>query len=749
MSDMVNSLIADSGHDDRDENDHTKISGLHQIVLNCLWLNVKGACELSSLLIKYQHDDNQIGACEKALDIICNVLETCRHKGAIESAGAALGQSIQHLTSLPEKTELSKLPLTFLKRKLNEFLSAATQMASVTRRGAGLSIMVHRIVSSDAKRGKVLFHYFMTTILEACNQVDEVPKQQNIDNVEDLPKAIYIHFLTRIVTDSSLASDIMFYSADLAELAFGNLTSPYWQIRNAALQLYGALIQKLIGQKKVSGCDGESVPTVACDELRTHSPKLWKYIQRQLNNLNYEDKIQYHSNLVPILNMLANLARRYNFTYMQTETVHQMQKKEDKEMLDSLFSLLDSPIHTVRRLTAKAISNMFYFEDISEILLNQQNDLSENCLHGRLMLIDYLLKQGQSNMLNLTCIRFSQLRDTYGSLLSTKDHCYLTKEVFERNFNIKHDNICRVFEELSLNSHMPGIYAWANTRIRKYLQGIRCNAFVAPEILKIIITQNESEAYLSMLLERIENAEYVTQEALQLMTWIMLLNENKFESSITWKFLYKMLQRIDLESTKEGLEIPDWLGNISDIFTHLKESKVSYKLRYMIPFAARISVTCAVLFCTSILEITKIIGDLINPETSDVEMRYIAAMANNELSSDLKKIPEQGKIACIKSAVILLQDEDEDVRILSTEFYKRAMDSKQALQPYICLHNILNHTFLDTILSEDGIHILAKELEDYLLKVCSKNVDEYNPFANDSSNIYLEVNILRQLLKAL
>ena len=41
MSDMVESMIGDSGLSTGDEVDQTKISGLHQNVLNCLWLNVK------------------------------------------------------------------------------------------------------------------------------------------------------------------------------------------------------------------------------------------------------------------------------------------------------------------------------------------------------------------------------------------------------------------------------------------------------------------------------------------------------------------------------------------------------------------------------------------------------------------------------------------------------------------------------------------------------------------------------------
>lgn len=73
------------------------------------------------------------------------------------------GQAIQYLTSLPEDSELSKLPFSLLKEKLKDLITEASKMASVTRRGAGLSVMVHRIVSNDSKKGKVCFN-----IIVAC-----------------------------------------------------------------------------------------------------------------------------------------------------------------------------------------------------------------------------------------------------------------------------------------------------------------------------------------------------------------------------------------------------------------------------------------------------------------------------------------------------------------------------------------------------------------------------------------------------
>lgn len=68
-----------------------------------------------------------------------------------------VGQAVQYLTSLPENSELWMLPFSLLKEKLKDLIREASKMASVTRRGAGLSVMVHRIVSNDTKRGKVCF----------------------------------------------------------------------------------------------------------------------------------------------------------------------------------------------------------------------------------------------------------------------------------------------------------------------------------------------------------------------------------------------------------------------------------------------------------------------------------------------------------------------------------------------------------------------------------------------------------------
>ncbi|XP_063364912.1 uncharacterized protein LOC134653475 [Cydia amplana] len=728
INDMVEQIINKSGYASKDEKDNTKISGIYQMVLNCIWLNVKACCDLASLMIR--HCD-QVQYIEKFLIIITRVLESSRHKGAIEAAGAALGQAIQYLTSLPDEVDISSIPHVLLKNKLKELITEASKMASITRRGAGLSIMVHRIVSSDMKKGKPLFHYFMNMILETCSHSEDLPEKlhgnTDIENEKDLPKAIYIHFLTRIVVDSSIASDVMYYSPQLAKLAFDNLTSPHWQIRNAALQLYGALVPKLIGQKKASGTGDETIATVACDEIRTHSPKLWMYINHQLGNISTSDKVLSHSNLVPILNMLANSAMRYNFTSDITE-----ETSTNSNLLQSLICLLDSPIYTVRRLTAKSIFNIFSFDVIYEALL-KHGLVSENFLHGVLILLAHCYKHYNDKGINA---QFQVIKQAIQSKLYKGRHSYLCKELYEDifEFNASVDTLLDTMAELDANGYAPGIHSWANARLRKCVRNI--SWYEISHVIEIFANRTGFENCCKALLDKIkcENEE-IPEDVLKKIAELLLACNNKFSSSEIWKILYKISQSVEINCCTEHL------------LQAIQTNGHTYKLRYLLPFTVRILLgkndEKGVVYLTT--EILK----LCNPEAVDVEMRYIATLANNELSIAFHRLPDSVKVTMIKSAIILLQDEDEDVRILSTIFYKNVSQSKILPHPYICLKKLLESKLLNNVLSnpQGGINTICQDLPALLTKTNNINAsDSYNPFANDSKNIYLEVEILQQLL---
>ncbi|XP_026730249.1 uncharacterized protein LOC113495624 isoform X2 [Trichoplusia ni] len=725
MNDMVENIIVNYGYNYSDEQDQTKISGLHQIVLNCLWLNVKTTCDLASILVQY--NVNNVEMSERCLNIITHVLETSRHKGAIESAGAALGRGIQFLTLLPSENKVSGVPFSLLKCKLNELISETNKMASITRRGAGLSIMVHRIVSHDMKKGKPLFHYFINTLLQICNNKIHSPNDENEANQVDLPKAIYIHFMTRIVIDSSLASDMMFYFADLAELAFGNLTSRHWQIRNAALQLYGALIPKQIGEKKASGDDEETIATVACDELRTHSPKLWKNIMEQLTQSNETDKVQAHSNLVPILNLLANSAKRYSFSTDLTA-----QRISDDHLLRNLVILLSSPIHTVRRLTAKCIFNIYNFKDIFNVLHKEHSNV-ENFLHGALILLGLCHKYYSSN--ELYAENFTKLGQHFGNVLTSQNHSYLCKELFEKIYNsqMKIEDVRTTISEVNANAYFPGIHLWAENRLKIIISSSSWKSI--PDLLTVVLQQSNYEKYCELILLKIESRDVIPEEVLLEIINILLTFEYKYSSSIIWKILFEISL---ITNISEFLDITELLEKLA------KDESV-YILRYIIPLVARnIKGTTD----GNKLNVVKIIDKLSDFENSDVDMRYIAAISNNELANHFQDLPDSIKVTSIKCAVMLLQDEDEDVRNLNVNFYKQLSRQNSLLQPYICLNNILNRKFLHTIFTDShSIHNLVTELLEVLQ--LNHSVDEYNPFSNDSKNIYLEPEILKQLTEKL
>jgi hypothetical protein len=86
----------------------------------------------------------------------------CRHKGAIESAGVALCTFVKTVTSQTDECNLTSYKdlCLMLEQLLTEFLQSVVHggnKASVTRRSAGLSVLIHRIVASDMQTGKVRY----------------------------------------------------------------------------------------------------------------------------------------------------------------------------------------------------------------------------------------------------------------------------------------------------------------------------------------------------------------------------------------------------------------------------------------------------------------------------------------------------------------------------------------------------------------------------------------------------------------
>lgn len=86
----------------------------------------------------------------RCCDLIVNKLKFCRHKGVIDAAGIALSNVVKTLTTQSLcKGWLESVVVEIL--QLIEFKSGAT----ISRKSAGLSLLIQNVVASDKRPNKV------------------------------------------------------------------------------------------------------------------------------------------------------------------------------------------------------------------------------------------------------------------------------------------------------------------------------------------------------------------------------------------------------------------------------------------------------------------------------------------------------------------------------------------------------------------------------------------------------------------
>lgn len=212
-----------------------------QWLLLSLWNALRAACDLaSSIAVARQKIHKNGGEREQqnCYEMCTKILLQCRHKGAIESAGRALGRLVEAIT---ESTAPDAPAYRMLLTGVHNVM-AIVEKTDTTRRGAGLSIMVHQLVRADRHPRRPLLAAVMRVLLAqgAATQSSAV----NRDNRQ----AAVLHILCMLVRDGELRTELMAYAAEIFALSMATIESREWTVRNAALQLFGAFVPKLVGQ---------------------------------------------------------------------------------------------------------------------------------------------------------------------------------------------------------------------------------------------------------------------------------------------------------------------------------------------------------------------------------------------------------------------------------------------------------------------------------------------------------------------
>ncbi|ALC45816.1 CG3368 [Drosophila busckii] len=248
MDESLHLLIAESAYEATEaESPET----LRKYLLMSFWLSLKACCDLATSVgcaLLAQQDDYD--ALQRCLDIQVAVLTRCRHKGAIEAAGLSIGKLTRAISSQDSFKCGFELLYNCLEREL---LSDKCQV-STTRRGAGFSIMFLHVLKNDNPRQRLLLHKCVKNILERLQQSYNNVESTDSSNV-DRWEALALHYLCVLVRDTELRPAMCVYYNDIMLRAMEHIEHKEWTIANAALQLFGACLGKLVGQRQATEFD--------------------------------------------------------------------------------------------------------------------------------------------------------------------------------------------------------------------------------------------------------------------------------------------------------------------------------------------------------------------------------------------------------------------------------------------------------------------------------------------------------------
>ena len=184
--------IVGKATNDNDTMGEVNISEDHSLVLACAWLNIKEACLLTSEL---RSDSPEV--VERAGQLLIKVLTSTRHKGVLEAAAVALSDFCCHLLTTGEHNHF---PEKWLKDVIDSLEGHA---ASITRRSAGLPLLVRSLVSAEdrgSSGGRHLLTIAVTKLLvilekgqSSCSSTSESPE------TEDVPQCHALHVLRYVI----------------------------------------------------------------------------------------------------------------------------------------------------------------------------------------------------------------------------------------------------------------------------------------------------------------------------------------------------------------------------------------------------------------------------------------------------------------------------------------------------------------------------------------------------------------------
>lgn len=428
IADSIKEIIKKSKHYERKKglSDDKIFSKYYDNILYSTWNSLRYisflAAELSFLATKNFNDDaeKESQVHQRSIDIVVKLLLKCRHKGVIEAAGLALARLMTNKNINPNHFMLH----------LDKLLSLSTEdKVSLTRRGAGQRIMFHKMMANDTNSHQLL-NKALDKLLKSLRNDENI--LEIVHSNEDHPCARQLHFLQTIIADKSLYVHAVHYMEEISLICLKNIQSTEWSIRNASLQLFGAIVPRLVGQ----GDDDKLDFATGCsiNHFFTHYPVLSAKILDQINQKNND----FNDSIIPVLILLSKMSIG-GCDFVDGESDEFIFK-----IKSSLKSLLNHRIATARNLAAKTYAAFVEPKLILQTLCALNATDNNYCLHGEMSMKIYLKIRANYELISLNendkkiidkisdyqSKRMSEVLKYFDNIKEGKSLCYVAETIF-------------------------------------------------------------------------------------------------------------------------------------------------------------------------------------------------------------------------------------------------------------------------------------------------------------------------------
>ncbi|XP_054927831.1 tRNA (32-2'-O)-methyltransferase regulator THADA isoform X1 [Dermacentor andersoni] len=463
---------------------------LHQIeerLASFCWNCIKNSCLLLDLVANVSLRDNGISypldsrSLHDIADALVAVMTGCRHRGAIESCCESLKSLCQVLSS-STTTEISDIPFDLVRKALSS-LTSRSKSSSVTRRSAGLPLLIRALLEGEARNVKRSMSWtvdYLSCVIGECTEQCDISA-----STVDLPQAEALHVLCAVVGSASLTAAVMMHLGRILWFCFEGLASPFWVVRNAAQQLYGVTAPRVLGLKKTRE-EFVGHDALSALDLFAKFPDLRVLFLNKLDGSNVNNHDLYF--VLDFLSRLKPLA------------IGQQGLKSLEPFRQRIRNHLGCRSWKLRLLAAKCISS-FCQSTHEEVMLLLANVValegvnSCNSVHAHLYAVNRLLRNNPLCVLGIAkwfqeSDGFSKLSWTLSSnffvriefldlldLLSNNGDCTECQEKLQKSFMLD-------IADTPSRKKLPGYAMWKQRQTKWFLR--RAAHLCPPEIVTVL-----------------------------------------------------------------------------------------------------------------------------------------------------------------------------------------------------------------------------------------------------------------------